>query len=65
MEGQDLLNRLRAYQPFGVAMVQRVTGFGHERALEMLERLEALGAIRREEGASRAWVLAEAPVGNI
>lgn len=65
MDDQDLLTRLRACEPFGVPMVQRVTGFGHERALETLERLEARGAIRREEGGSRAWVLAEAPVGDI
>lgn len=48
MEDLELLARLEQHESFGVAMVQRITGFGHQRATEVVGRLEAAGAIQRD-----------------
>lgn len=56
MEDLELLSRLEGHQAFGVLMVQRISGFGYQRALETIARLEAEGAILRDDASSQ-WML--------
>ncbi|WP_324741422.1 cyclic-phosphate processing receiver domain-containing protein [Pseudomonas veronii] len=56
MEDLELLSRLEGHQAFGVSMVQRISGFGYQRALDTIARLEAEGAILRDDASSQ-WML--------
>lgn len=56
MNDQQLLAALKAYTTFGPAMVQRITGFSYQRALDALSRLEGEGVIQRD-AASLQWKL--------
>ncbi len=49
MNDMELLARLKAHEPFGISMVQRIALFGYQRAVETLERFEAQGVIERDE----------------
>lgn len=56
MEDLELLSRLEGHQAFGVSMVQRISGFGYQRALDTIARLEAEGAILRD-GEFSQWTI--------
>jgi hypothetical protein len=50
MEDLELLSRLETHETFGISVVQRMTGFGYQRTVDTLDRLQAEGVITKNPG---------------
>ncbi|GAB1619854.1 cyclic-phosphate processing receiver domain-containing protein [Pseudomonas putida] len=56
MEDLELLSRLEAHDSFGISMIQRIAGFGYQRAADTVARLASEGAILPDEEGTK-WRL--------
>jgi len=49
MTEKEILKALVKHSPFGVPVIQRVTGYGYQRALDFASELEAKGLLQPTE----------------